>query len=167
MVLPRLRQAFLQAVRPAARRQTPSPAACLPARRLAASIAHADRPPELAGLVATYQALCERIDGFASRRPDVAGVSLLRQRACRDLKFVQGLDGVAGVELRSAANNAVGMNAELDVVRAPCEPAFPAAAALAWCVGRLCALLSQTVSAALLAQRHRASARQAAPRAPG
>ncbi len=68
--------------------------------------------------MATYQALCERIDGFASRRPDVAGVSLLRQRACRDLKFVQGLDGVAGVELRSAANNAVGMNAELDVVRA-------------------------------------------------
>lgn len=86
--------------------------------RQAAGVVIQSRAAELTSLERLYEALCERIERYASCHPEVAGVLTLRKRAEKDLQYIRSLSSDDGDTLESARNNAAGLHAELDVVRA-------------------------------------------------
>lgn len=85
---------------------------------LAVGIDEANVAIEIGRVVTVYQDLCQRIEDVAGHNQAVIGFGTLRQRAKRDLRYVQSLSASNSDEgvLRVATNNANGMNAELDVV---------------------------------------------------
>ena len=117
MLFPRLCSGLQRLPRTASLARGVCHQAALSSRQAAGAVIQS-RAAELASLERLYEALCERIARYASCHPEVAGVLTLRKRAEKDLQYVRSLSSDEGDTLESARNNAAGLNAELDVVRA-------------------------------------------------